>query len=110
MFTNREKRFLKRLMKKEIERRSHGDRYSVSLQDKARCLVKRDDYGYTEYGFYEPGIYTDEEIQEFLDNEYRIPAWNSQYDCTGREFTVLLDFHRNPCGWISFRHVVGIDL
>lgn len=106
--TKKERRFLKRIMKKEIARKSHGDRYAVALQDKPRRIGDYDSY--TEYGFYEPGDYTDEEITEFLNDEYRIPAWFSPYDCTGRAFTVLLDWHRNPCGWISFRHIVGIDV
>lgn len=103
------RKFLKNLGKGEVKRRSHGDRYAMSLQDEPRRIA-RDYDSFVEYGFYEADGYTDEEITEFLDEEYRIPHYCSPYDCTGKAFTMFLEWHRNPCGLISFRHTVGYDV
>lgn len=109
MLSKKDRRFLKRLCKKEIARKSHGDRYAVPLHERVR-VGKADYEGYTEYGFYEDNGETDEEIRDFLNEEYRIPFHYEAWDCTGKPFTCWITFHRNPCGWISFQHVVGYDV
>lgn len=53
--------------------------------------------------------YSDEEIQELLDECMREEI-RSPYDCTGKRFTMWIDFHRNPCGRISYVHRMGIDV
>lgn len=72
---------------------------------------------YTEYGFManykgEPingDEYTDEDIREFIDDNMRMRIY-SPYDCTGKPFTLWIDWHRNPSGLISYRHRIGIDV
>ena len=104
------RKFLKNMGKKDIERRSHGDRYAVSLFEGPRRIAKDYD-SCVEYGFIVDGDdCTDEEIKEFLDENVRIPHYCSPYDCTGKAFTMFLEWHRNPCGLVSFRHTIGRDI
>lgn len=81
----------------------------LSLRDKERVYQKEDDYeAWTEYGFFEADKMTDEEIQECI-NDMWITV-NSPYDCTGKEFTMWITWHRNPCGLISVIHRKGLDV
>lgn len=91
---------------------------SLPLMAKGRVHYADDDYeAYTEYGFLsnykgEPldGIeYTDEDIREFIDDNMRMRIY-SPYDCTGKLFTMWVEWHRNPSGLISYRHRVGLDV
>ena len=80
-----------------------------SLQDDwhIRC-DDEDGTNWTEYGFFEAEGLTDEEIQEYVDGMRE--EIHSLYDCTGREFTLWIEWHRNPCGWISVIHRKGLDV
>lgn len=80
-----------------------------SMQDDWHYICT-DRYGesWAEIGFFEAEGMTDEEIQEYVDG-MRIEIY-SPYDCTGKEFTQLLLWHRNPCGWISVVHYKSIDV
>jgi hypothetical protein len=72
---------------------------------------------YIEYGFLsnykgQPingNEYTDDEVRDFIEDGY-IMRINSPYDCTGKLFTMQFDWHRNPSGLISYRHMVGRDV
>ena len=103
------RKFLKNLGKGEVKRRSHGDRYAVSLQNEPRRIAKDYD-SCAEYGFIEADGCTDGEIREWLDENVRIPHYCSPYDCTGKAFTMFLDWHRNPCGLVSYKHTIGYDV
>lgn len=52
---------------------------------------------------------TDDEVQEFVDECMTVRIF-SDYDCTGKAFTRWIDWHRNPCGLISFVHAMSVDL
>ena len=74
----------------------------------ARVHYSYDDEYWTEYGFLSGTDYSDEEVREIIDEmRYRIC---SPYDCTGKPFTMWIDWHRNPSGLISFVHRVGLDV
>lgn len=95
---------------KKFNKQKHKTRPVLSLQDESHYLSDGDYYGagYTEFGFYEVGEMTDEEIQEEVDDmreEIRSP-----YDCTGRRFTQWITWHRNPNGLVSVVHKFGIDV
>lgn len=94
-----------------LEKRFHKTKPKVikSLQEDTR-LHCSDELGtdWIEYGFFEAKDWTDEEIQEFVDDmEIHI---NSPYDCTGMVFTQWITWHRNPCGLVSVIHKKGLDV
>lgn len=63
-----------------------------------------------EYGLCEfPDDYTDKEIQEYLYEELWMSI-HSPYDCTGKAFTICIDWHRNPNGMVSVIHHIGLDV
>ena len=67
-----------------------------------------DDYSFTEYGYIDGRGLTDDDLREIFYSWYiRV---NSPYDCTGKAFTVCIDWHRNPCGLVSYHHKMSIDL
>ena len=79
------------------------------MQDECRWYQKENEFeAWTEYGFFEAEGMSDEEIQECID-DMRIVIC-SPYDCTGRELTLWIDWHRNPCGLISVIHRKAIDV
>ena len=100
------KRFLRRVYNQKPKREI------TSLMDDERIGDFSEDGEYfCVYGFLPEfcGNFTDDEIKEYLD-EYMRETFNSPYDCTGWRFTLWIDFHRNPCGRISYVHRMGIDV
>lgn len=82
----------------------------LSLEDRERTFY--DDYdSFTEYGFMPEKFnsYSDAEIREFFE-DHVVERIDSQYDCTGKRFTLWYTFHRNPNGRISYTHRFGIDV
>lgn len=53
--------------------------------------------------------YSDAEIRELLNDLMREEIY-SPYDCTGKRFSRWINFHRNPCGRISYVHRLGVDV
>lgn len=108
----RQEKLLKRLMKKSFNR---GIPKPVeSLLSKSRVRYD-DDYpeGWKEYGFipfHTTEDWSDDEIEEYLDECVKMPYINSPYDCTGQAFTFGIEWHRNPSGLVSFIHRVGLDV
>lgn len=104
----RDEKVLRKLYKKiiadRVRKESVGDPYQISLMEKPRKFAKLYD-GYIEYGLYEldedQKSLSDQELEELVYDEYAIPEWHSQYDCTGRPFTEFISFHRNPCGLVQ---------
>lgn len=79
-----------------------------SLQDDWHVIYDEDGEGWTEYGFFSAEGLTDEEINEYVEGmraEIRSP-----YDCTGKAFTMWIDWHRNPDTSISVIHRLGLDV
>ena len=93
-----------------------------------RSRIRYEDGGeyWREYGFilpedilfdYDPeegewGAYTsltDEEIREWVMDNMWVSIY-SDYDCTGREFTTSITWHRNPSGLISYIHSMALDI
>lgn len=106
IFDKKEKRILKRAFRLSPWQ---GIR---SLMDEERIgNASEDGEGFTEYGFLPEklGVYSDEEIQEWID-ENMWEEIRSPYDCTGKRFSRWINFHRNPCGRISYVHRMGIDV
>ena len=94
-----------------IEKKLHKQKPKriKSLQEDTRLYYSEKDYeSWLEYGFFEAGDMTDEEIQEYVD-EMEIHIY-SPYDCTGKVFTQWITWHRNPCGLISVIHKKSIDV
>lgn len=52
---------------------------------------------------------TEQEINEWIGDNMFVRIF-SDYDCTGRPFTVDITWHRNPCGLISYVHTMAIDI
>lgn len=103
----KEKRLLKKFFKTEQAKPT------LSLREDKRTYCADDDYdGYVEFGFIPRDTFewTDEAVKEWLREYVSIPYRHSQYDCTGQLFTAWIDWHRNPCGLISFVHRVSIDV
>lgn len=101
----KERRILKRVYKKKPAMPVE------SLMKKPRFACKEDDWesGY-EYGFFSERVskYTDEEIEALIDD-----MWEStgvSWSPSGRMFTVSIEWHRNPCGLVSYVHCRGIDV
>lgn len=94
-----------------IEKRCHKMKPKTikSLQEDTRlyCSDRLGEY-WIEYGFFEGNGMTDEEIQEYVD-DMEIHVY-SPYDCTGKEITIWITWHRNPCGLISVIHKKGLDV
>lgn len=118
MFDKKTKRLFSRLYKKN--RRVTEDRLAESLMYSERFKGDSDG-GCTYYGFLLGEDFadmfdvettfelTDEDIRMWIDSHMRIEN-NSPYDCTGREFTCWIDWHRNPCGAISYVHRTALDI
>lgn len=82
-----------------------------SLMEKPRNICKNDDWeSVYEYGFFSDRVskLTDEEIEELVNDmwEYTGVEWSP----SGRMFTVGIDWHRNPCGLVSYVHCRGLDV
>ena len=96
---------MKRAAKKAL---NSGETICPTLTEEARVHYSYDDEYWTEYGFLHGTDYSDDEVREIIeDMRYRI---YSPYDCTGKPFTMWIDWHRNPTGLISFIHRVGLDV
>ena len=52
---------------------------------------------------------TDDDIREFVDECMTVRIY-ADYDCTGQSFTRWIDWHRNPCGLISYVHAMALDV
>lgn len=52
---------------------------------------------------------TDSEINEWINDNMEVRIF-SDYDCTGKPFTVSINWHRNPCGLISYVHNMALDI
>lgn len=92
-----------------------GDDYdglmiALSLMDAPRdasgdswdCMVQ--------YGFFNGADMDDDDVREYIDDNIRIRPPYSPYDCTGRPFTMYINWHRNPTGLISFVNHIGLDV
>ena len=89
------------------------DPYVVSLMRSPRQGCGSYD-GYVEYGLYEleedQKSLSDQELEDMVYESFRIPFYNSPYDCTGKPFTEYISVHKNPCGLVSIVHHVGFDV
>lgn len=106
----REEKAFRRFLKKWNNQRPA--REVLPLMDEERYgNCSEDGENYTEYGFLAEKYskFTDDEVNEFL-NEFMKLEIRSPYDCTGQRFTLWIDWHRNPCGLISYQHRIGIDV
>ncbi len=111
--------FAKKMYRTERGRYSECDRARYSLTEQPRIRYDNYDdewYGeyWKEYGFFN-GCWsdgtpkTDEEIREYID-EYLWERIYSPYDCTGQPFTRWINWHRNPCGLVSYIHYKALDV
>ena len=104
----------KAMLGKLLAKKGHNKgmaRPMKSLQDDwHRCYdqSKCGEEDYIEYGIFEADGMTDEEIQEHVD-DMRLEI-HSPYDCTGKDFTVWIKWHRNPSGLVSVIHYIGLDV
>lgn len=111
MLSKKVKRRIAKVVCESYRHRNETIPYSVSLLDERRTHWDEDGQGCKEYGFLEADDATDEEIHCWLhDNLARRVNWPAQWDCSGQLFTISIDWHRNPCGYISFVHTMGVDV
>lgn len=123
MSTEAAKEYLRRRYYKGVAKKRNAnkeDRLAWSLMDSER-FVSDPDGGCTYYGFIIGEDFadtydvettfdlTDEEIREWINSHMWISNY-SPYDCTGEEFTCWIDWHRNPCGVISYVHRTALDI
>lgn len=104
------------------------DRLSMGLMEASRVCWDGDGESWRVYGYIMPsdilyhvdrgerhGIWqdylnlTDDEVQEFVDECMTVRIY-ADYDCTGQSFTRWIDWHRNPCGLISYVHAMALDV
>ena len=111
-----QRQIMNRILKKAYNQGEPQEVRPLTVEGRVHC--DDDDYeSYTEYGFLsfssgkplDGNKYTDEEIREFIDDSMVMRIY-SPYDCTGKLFTVWIEWHRNPSGLISYRHRVGLDV
>ena len=88
------------------EQAAKVDRLAEPVYAEPRYRWDEDGYTVTEYGYL--WDMTEEEMEEWKREEWR--HGNLLYDCTGELCTRWIDFHRNPCGVISYRHFMVVDL
>ena len=109
------KKYSKEWCFRKVMRKIHNQgmaRKIKPLSMESRCYFNDDDYeSFTEYGFLPMHLeeYSDAEIEAWIDEEM-VMEIRSPYDCTGKQFTKWIDWHRNPSGMISFIHRIGIDV
>lgn len=101
-----ERRIIKRVMKcKEPAKQI------VSLLEDTRVRWDDDNMYCREYGFVDPEDASDKEIDEWLHDTFeRHVHWPAQWDCSGQLFTISIRWHRNPNGYVSFIHSMGVDV
>ena len=68
------------------------------------------DVYWVQYGYFDGTHMTDADVREYINENIRVRPPYSPYDCTGREFTWLIDWHRNPSGLISYRNHMTLDI
>lgn len=103
----KQREIIKRIIKKNS---NQGEaREALPLTDAARVGYSDDCDNWVEYGFLKGKDYSDDEVREILDEAVRYNIY-SPYDCTGKAFTLWIDWHRNPSGLISYVHHVGLDV
>ena len=87
------------------------DPLAKSLMEEERH-VYRDEMGEVvcDIGYLGENDMTDEEVEEFIHDYIELPPINSPYDCTGKRFTAWVNWHRNPCGYITYVHCIGLDV
>jgi len=85
------------------------DPLEKSLADEWRHRCREDGEGGVDYALIQDNGETDEEIEDFVRYEVGYPEIYSQWDCTGRPFTVSIDWHRNN-GTISLIHRWALDV
>ena len=56
-----------------------------------------------------PDDWEDEEIEEYILNKVGYPPINSPYDCTGKRFTMWVNWKRQPAGIVMI-HRWGLDV
>ena len=126
----RVKRMLRRVYK-DLKRvngrlvRDEDNRLSFGLLEDDRVCLDDDGESWRVYGYIKPSdiLYylgrhaiwenyislTDDDIREFVDECMTVRIY-ADYDCTGRPFTRWIDWHRNPCGLISYVHAMAVDV
>ena len=101
-------RNVKRAAKKAL---NSGEAVFPSLLESSRAQYDNDNGdGWVEYGYFDGADMTDDDIREYIDEYIRVRPPYSMYDCTGRAFTWLVDWHRNPSGLISYRNHMALDV
>lgn len=98
---------VKRAAKKAL---NSGEAVFPPLMEQARIHEDYDDDHWIEYGYFNGAGKTDDEVREYIDEYIRVRPPYSMYDCTGRAFTWLVDWHRNPSGLISYRNHMALDV
>ena len=102
------------MLNKMVYKKAHKQRNNFempSLIDGWHKHFEEDDGEcWINYGLFDfPDDYTDDEIRECLHEELWVSI-NSPYDCTGKPFTMWIDWHRNPNGMVSVIHHMGLDV
>lgn len=111
----RDEKVVRKMFKRYAKTQMYNlkDPYQVSLMEKPRKGNGSYD-GYTEYGLYEldedQKSLSDQELEDMVYESFRIPFYNSPYDCTGKPFTAYISVHRNPCGLVSIIHRIEYDV
>ena len=114
VLTREQEKILRRTLKR-IYKLDHSTSYDVwdaPLTDAPRSFydpVNPDD-GWVQYGYFDGTNKTDVDVREYIDEYIRVRPPYSAYDCTGRPFTAWIDWHRNPCGLISYINHMRLDV
>lgn len=108
--TREQEKIWRKILKMDYKR-NHGGmpREIKPLTKEHRIRAEEDGESWMEYGFFKGAGLTDDEVREHIDSEIRYVVY-SLYDCTGQPTTHWVDWHRNPCGLISYINHCGLDI
>lgn len=97
---------MRRAAKKALK---YSETICPPLTEEGRVRYEDGEY-WTEYGYFDGTDKDDDEVREYIDEYIRVRPPYSPYDCTGRAFTWMVDWHRNPSGLISYRNHMTLDI
>lgn len=108
-FTDSVRHLFRRVYKERGWRRA--DRLRIPMSVHPRVRVDEDGEGWREYGIIPADLVNEAEgdIDGWLWSLFGVEI-HSPYDCTGMPFTVMIDWHLNPDGSVSFVHWMSLDV
>lgn len=108
-FTKRVRHLFRRVFRERVDLLTDPLRFPISTFSRRR--YDEDGEGWRDYGIIPSDLVHEAEgdIDGWLWSLFGVEI-NSPYDCTGRPFTMMIDWHLNPDGSVSFVHWMSLDV